>query len=350
MIRVFNYPWHIGHQYELMKIPDTKFSWLIQHRRKYDDSGRGDMITKYGLEWVPHYESGKYDVAILHLDQQCFEEGIMDRGKGSLTREINTVIKDIPKVLIMHGTPYYPEMFSCDITEENYKALGFTKEQVGMSSELITRFQKFCEDIDYVVFNSHRAREQWGFKDNPKSRTIWHGLEVDEWKPLPKEPRVVTFISPGGLDKYYDRTFLQAIKEKLEEKDIYHCHISVDVSMKNFEMYKEFLSRSLIYINPTRESPMPRSRTEAMLSGCCVLTTPHQDADMFIEDGENGLIIPRNPDYVVRIVEALIYDYKKAQDIGVKGRETALKLFTAERYQKEWKEVLDEVLTNYKKK
>lgn len=348
MIRVFNYPWHIAHQYELMKVPDTQWSWLVQHRRPYGESARGDMITKYGLKYTPYYESGQYDVAVLHLDQQCFEEGILDRGKGSLTREVASVVKDIPKVLIMHGTPYYPEMFGCDITPENHRALGFTKDQIGMSSELILRFQEFVKNnqIDFVVFNSHTAKRQWGFDNQEWAKAIWHGMEPSEWLDLPKEPRVVTMINAGGLDKYYDRTFLAAVKEKLEEKDIYHCHITVDVNFKNFEDYRTFIGRSLIYFNPTRESPMPRSRTEAMLSGCCVITTGNQDADMFIEDGENGLLTNRNPEYVVRLIEALVYDYKKAIEIGQKGKQTALELFKPERFQQEWSELLQKVLTN----
>ncbi len=101
-------------------------------------------------------------------------------------------------------------------------------------------------------------------------------MDPDEWFDLPKEPRVVTMISPGGLDKYYDRAFFMAIREELAERDIYHCHITVDWRAKDWEEYRVLLGRSLIYLNPTKESPMPRARTEAMFSGCCVLTTPWQ--------------------------------------------------------------------------
>ena len=58
-IKIFNYPWHISHQNALMQIPETKWTWLIQHRRRYADGPRGDMIGRYGVEWVPHYESNK---------------------------------------------------------------------------------------------------------------------------------------------------------------------------------------------------------------------------------------------------------------------------------------------------
>jgi glycosyltransferase involved in cell wall biosynthesis len=349
-IRIFNYPWHIAHQDALMNIPATKWFWLQQYKRQYGDTPRGDMITRYGIEWVPHYESGKYDVALLHLDQQCFEKSIRERGKGSLFDEVNAVIKnDIPKIVIMHGTPYYPEMFSCDITDENYEQLGFSKDQIGMSSELIRMFKDAVKDFDYVIFNSKTAAKQWGFTDSTKGRAIWHGMDTSYWVDLPKEPRVVTMISPAGLDMYYDRQFLRAVKEHLEEKSIEHCHITVDAKFRNFEEYRNFLGRSLVYFNPTRESPMPRSRTEAMLSGCCVVTTPSQDASDFIKTGENGFLIPRNPETVANLIEELIFDYKKAVEIGQAGKKTATEIFSMDRYTKEWRELLEQVISNHKK-
>lgn len=343
-IQIFNYSWHLAHQYELFKIPNTQWTWLIQHRRPYSPTPRGDLFKIYEVREVPEYVSGDYDVALLHLDQQCFEASLWERGKGSLFRQVNDAIKDIPKIVIMHGTPYYPESFNCDITAENYKELGFTKDQIGMSSELILMFKEAVKEMAAIVFNSYTAQRQWGFADDPRAVTIWHGLDPEEWYDLPKEPRVVTMISPGGLDKYYDRTFLRAVKEALAEKDIEHCHITVDAVFKNWDEYRTFLGRSLVYFNPTKESPMPRSRTEAMLSGCCIVTTPHQDADMYIKDGENGILVPRNPQVVANIIEGLIYDYKKAIEIGQAGKKTALELFSGERYRKDWSELLAKVI------
>jgi len=326
-----------------LKIPNTKWSWLAQHRRPYSEGARGNIVKKFGVEWVPHYEKGKYDVALLHLDQQCLDTNLWEIGKGSVYRELNEVITDIPKILLMHGTPFYPENFPSDITEENYEKLGFTKDQIRMSSELIKRFKMVAKG-NYVLFNSHKARKQWGFENDPDSQTIVHGMDPEEWFDLPKEPRVVTMISPGGLDKYYDRTFLAAVKEELQEKDIYHCHITVDASFKNWDEYREFLGRSLLYFNPTLESPMPRARTEAMLSGCCVLTTPHQDADTFIEDGVNGFIVKRNPQSVVKKIEELLDDYKLAIKIGQAGKKTALEIFNPDRYQNDWTDLLTRII------
>ncbi len=342
-VKVFNYPWHIAHQYELLRIPNTKWTWLTQHRRGYSGFPRGDFFEALGGVYAPHYEKGTQDFALLHLDQQCFEEGIWDRGKGSLFAQVNSVIKDIPKVCLMHGTPFYPESFPCDITEENYEEKGYTKDQIGMSSELIDKYKETVKDFDALIFNSHTAQKQWGMQDDPRAVTIWHGMDASEWWDLPKEPRVVTMISPAGLDKYYDRNFLRGVKELLSERDIEHCHITVDATFKNWDEYRNFLGRSLVYFNPTKESPMPRARTEAMLSGCCVVTTPHQDADMFIESGENGIIVPRKPQFVVDVIESLIFDYKKAVKIGQKGKETAIKTFSLTKFHEEWGKVIKKI-------
>lgn len=320
-IRIFGHPWHLAHQYELSKIPFIEWSWLNQYKRPYSKTARGDFMAD---KWVTHYEPGKYDVAVLHLDQQCVEDELWLRGKGSLYRELNEVIKDIPKIVIMHGTTYYPEKFSKD--------------------QVIERVKQIVGD-NVMVTNSKQCAKDFGF-----GTPIIHGLDPIEWKDLPKEPRVVTMISPGGLDKYYDRAFLEAIKEELQERDIYHCHITVDWIAKDWEDYATFLGRSLIYLNPCKDSPMPRSRTEAMLSGCCVLTTPWQDAGDFIKHGENGYIIgdgntgiPRDPKAVADLIELLINNYNVAVKVGQEGKKTALELFSLANYHRQWKELLEKV-------
>ena len=330
-IRIFDMPWHIGHQYEQLKFPWARFSWLKQWKREYSSAPRGDLTSMF--EWTPYYEAGKYDVAILHLDQQCLEAGIELLGKGMVYRHLNEVIKDIPKIVIMHGTPFNPE--AQDPTGQP------------MTPEFMVEKVKQLIGDNYFVVNSHRAAVQWQI---PNTKTIIHGMDKDEWFDLPKEPRAVTMISPAGMPSYYDRTFLDYVKEGLLERDINHCHITVDWVAKTWDEYRNFLGRSLIYFNPTRESPMPRSRTEAMLSGACVLTTPHQDADTFIKDGENGFIVPRNPEYVVNLIEKLINNPQIALSIGQAGKKTAQELFSWERYNKEWQEYVHFVIEDYRSK
>ena len=111
MLRVFGHINHLAHNYEMLKLAqkyDVKFSYLENNVRKWNRySPRPEPTTwlnKDQFEWVTHYEPGKYDLAILHLDQQAADPMI---GKGQLYRQLNRHIQDIPKIVINHGTPMW---------------------------------------------------------------------------------------------------------------------------------------------------------------------------------------------------------------------------------------------------
>ena len=315
-LRVLDVPWHIGHQYEMLKFPFVEWTWLMEYRRGVNPATRGDL--KGLFRWIPYYEPGAYDLAILHLDQECIVPKELAYGKGSVYQQMNEVIRDIPKVVIMHGTPYCPEWFE-------------RKDIIQRIAEMI--------DGNRVVVNSHQAAAEWGF-----GKVIIHGMMPHEWYDLPKEPRVVTVLSPTGMAAYYDRPFLEEVRSELAQRDINHCHIGVDFIPQNWRQYRTFLGSSLIYFNPTFESPMPRARTEAMLSGCCVLTTPYHDADQFIETGVNGFLITRDAVAVADLIESLLHDPARTRQIGQRGRQTALARFDWSRYAAEWKLFLEELL------
>ena len=259
---------------------------------------------------------------MLHLDQQCLDDILFERGKGSLYKDLNEVITDIPKLVLCHGTPYWPERFT------DYELCSKMKKIVGKNHLLVNSYTARLQWA-YGLKNTVIIKEQFKSKyknvtkkeiiealdmqclgvDLDKITTIWHGIDENEYPVLRKDPRVITMISSAGLDRYYDRNLLSAVKEELAERNIAHCHITVDVKFKDFKEYSTFLGSSLIYFNPTRESCMPRARTEAMLSGACVLTTKYQDADSFIENGVNGFIIPQNPEKVINLINDGVLRY-----------------------------------------
>jgi glycosyltransferase involved in cell wall biosynthesis len=274
------------------------------------------------LHYVTEYEKGKYDFALLHIDQQCI---ISDLGKAKLFKELNEVVTDIPKIVINHGTPFWPEIPN------------------GMTEKEIVTEMKMLLKGTHVVVNSHRAKELWG-NIGETTRTIIHGMDDEGWMDLPKEPRVVSAISPRGLDRYYNRKLLIEVRKLCNKKGIRLDWIPVDVSFENGEQYKEFVGRSLISFNPTLESPMPRSRTEAMFSGCCVVTLPNHGAEEFIKHGVNGFHVPNNPYTVVELLEALMLNYDKCIEIGQEGKKTAQKIFTKERFKNDWLKLIKEVL------
>lgn len=269
-------------------------------------------------------------MAILNLDQQCVNPDI---GKGQLYRQLNEVIDDVPKLVINHGTPMYDEY--CD--EHVVINGGFIETRRG-KRHIIGMKEMIGEN--QMVVNSYKAVERWGW-----GYPLIHGMDSNEWLDLPKEPKVVCSLSPGGLDKYYNRQLLTAIKAAVKERtglDIIHTNVNYNV--EDWQDYKELLGTSLIAIYPFLDSPMPRSRTESMLSGACILSSRHHNADEFIEHGVNGLIVQDNPLSYAYAIDAIINGgYKDAIKMGQEGKKTALKLFNQDRYIDDFYKILTTV-------
>lgn len=338
-IRIFGVLNHIGNQYEMLKLTKNypvKFSYLENNVRRWSRySPRPEPQTwldEDQFEWVQHYEPGKYDLAILHLDQQAADPRI---GKGQLYRQLNEVITDIPKIVINHGTPMWDEMFSEEMVIDGGKYL----DRKG-NEQQIDGIRKIVGD-NFMICNSYEAVKRWGW-----GFPLIHGIDPDDWWDLPKEPRSIIQLSPAGLDKYYNRQLLTYIKTSTKEKTgQFPLHIPLDFVPKDWDEQREILGTSLIYIGQTWDSPMPRSRTEAMLSGCTILTSPYHDADLFIEHGKNGFIMPDNPlSYAEAIYHLINHNYREAVEIGQNAKETAKKYFAPARYQADLWHIITEVV------
>lgn len=336
-LQIFGVVNHVGNQAELLKLTrkyPVKFTYLENNVRRWTRFSARPLpdilYSKDEFEWVTHYEPGKYDVAILHVDQQHIDPNI---GKGQLYKALNEVITDIPKIVINHGTPMWDEFYTEDVVRNG----GDIMDSKGKQRHL-PGMKELIGD-NFMVVNSYEAVDRWGW-----GYPLIHGMDKNEWFDLPKEPRVCISLSPGGLDKYYNRQLLTAIKADVKEKtglDVWH--ITVSYEAKDWTDYREVLGSSLIYINPTLDSPLPRSRTEAMLSGCCVLTSPYHGAEDFIEHGKEGFIVPDNPLSYAHAIETLLGNYKEAVQIGQAGKLKAQKIFNLDRYLEDVYFIINEV-------
>lgn len=299
----------VGHQYELAHLPFIgQYDLLLNPYRTWGDKSRP---MPENMKFVSEYVKGKYDFAILHIDQQCIAGRI---GKGLLYREVNELIKDIPKIVINHMIPLHDELPQEEVIKR-------TKEMVG---------------DNFMIVNTYKAKEMWGW-----GHPVIHGMNIDEWESNEKEPRATIYVSEAGMEKAYRRDILHNTIQLLEEWGHKVYWIGANVKFTNFDDYRNWLSRSLIYLNLTHESPRPRSRTEAMLSGCCIITNKHQDADTFIENGVNGFLVDEDPMQVATLVARLLTtDCHKAKKIGTAGRKYARQNFNAEFFAKQWEQVL----------
>lgn len=310
-MRVLGYPWHTAHQYELAKL-FGQYDMLMNYYRTW---GYVSRPMPQNMREVVAFDPKDYDLAILHIDQQCIDPRI---GKGLLTKNMIKMTEGMPRVLINHMTPFHDQY-------EN--------------DEVIEKMREIVGDIPMIV-NSKTAAAQWGW-----GTPIIHGLEIDEYEDLPKEPRVVASVSTGGMNKAYFRELLHATMDILEERGIQLIWIPGNHKCKNWEEYKEYIARSLVFVNLVKESPMPRARTEAMLSGCCIVSTRHQDWESYIEEGVDGFIVKDNPKAAAKLIEELVtVRVKEAREIGRRGRIKAQKLFNHDRWAKDWEEFLKGVI------
>lgn len=352
--------WHTTHQYSLAKLPFfERYDLVIEPWRRGFATSQRDLPDNihYVVDVVPDY----YDFAILHVDQQSvYRPELGERiSKGRLFAELKERIKQIdpnlPIVVINHMTPFHDRL---------------------ESHEVVSEIKKMTEGC-LMVCNSYTAQKQWGWGD-----VITHGLDAEEWGfdvdhfkntgrkiPAVKEPRCVTVMSAKGMEKAYRREFLVEVSRKLDEFGVPFCWIGGDrKAFDNFDDYRDYLARSLVFFFPGYQSPRPRSRTEAMLSGCCIVTTPYHDADTFIvsgslkqtADGEkttdekliytnetNGFLTsmasekdPRlmdNPTYAASLIRHLVLDEPEvAREIGLQGQQYARQNFTTEAFESQW--------------
>ncbi len=306
-LRVVGVPWHVGHQYELAKL-FSQYDFLLNHYRTWGEVSRPRPANSKD---VLTFKQSDYDLAILHVDQQCTQP---EMNKYKLFSQFEKLTRGMPRVVINHMTPFDDRL---------------------ETPEVIKRMRELIGDIPMVT-NSREAALQWGW-GNP----IIHGIDPKEWFVNPKEPRVITSLSPEGMATAYRRELLHATIELLKEKGIEFVWLQVDKKCKSFDEYRDYISRSLIYFNATWQSPMPRSRTEAMMSGCCVVSTRHHDWDSYIKQGENGFIVPDNPRSAANLITDLLTNrYKETVKIGLAGRATAEKEFNIERWRSDWEAFL----------
>ena len=93
-LRIFGIPWHVSHQHELCKLSFVgQYDMIVNPYRGWGTSSRPFPPN---ARWVNYYEKGKYDLAILHVDQQSiYNPSAGDRiHKGKLYLELREVIGD----------------------------------------------------------------------------------------------------------------------------------------------------------------------------------------------------------------------------------------------------------------
>lgn len=300
-LRILKYPWHIGHDYELTKLPHD-FSFLTDTSRRWETSQRP---IPDGVKLIPSRGAEReHDVMILHVDQWIFEEPEKlylfkhwrDRFPGR-------------KIIINHG---------CELVD-------------GCSPESM---QALVGDLE-VVCNSSTAHERWGMQN---SRFIRHGMSPDEWPTTSYELNNLVVVQAYQSTRhlaYRGHDEVNAIEAAGAKLD----WVGRDRKFSRFNDYRDFLGKSSIFLNPSLASPNPRTRTEAMLCGLAIVTTDTHGESDYIENGVNGFA-SNDIGQLTEWLKMLQADPALAQKIGKAGQATARDIFHIDRFVDQWQTLL----------
>lgn len=194
---------------------------------------------------------------------------------------------------------------------------------------------------DINVFISDTSRSQWGFSSE-EAEVIEHGIDTNFFKPSgrSRKNQILTvgndFINRGeilGFDT------LQRVCNELPLKVVGDT-AGLSQPAKNLYELKGFYDESLLYINPSRFSPIPMSLLEAMASACCVVTTDNNLISSIVENGVNGIIT--NDEFVMRKeIQRLLNDKDECVRLGDAARNTILSRFPLDKFFSSYDEVFE---------
>ncbi len=321
-MKIVDFPWHQAHSYRLHAL-DADFTYLSDVRPVLWSTGQRPMPPNFmGGIGRDEVRPGMFDVALLHLDQWCAMMNL--RALPYRVMRVTAEKNNIPMIVIMHGTPD---------NEEN-------RQQI----------LKLIGDLP-VVCNSHQAAYDWDNGECRKDkhgflqfRSIIHGYNTSEFwsKPLAERDReIITVCSGGNISRvYHGIPLLERVKREVPV--VWYGARGDRKWLPSYTEYRDLLASSLVYFSPTRRAPMPGARTEAMLSGCCIVSVPGNDIEAFIVDGESGFIV-HSFAQVVDTLRTLLNNPAMAYEVGQRGKLEARRLFTSSRFVDDWAEVFSEL-------
>lgn len=344
-LKILTHRWHVPHQYELHRLPHD-FTMVTGTGTPFTDRWAHEQRPKRpNARFVPLDEirSNDFDLAIVHFDENvlCPElsNGVLPESWGACFRWFLEE-RALPLIAVCHGTPPF---------------VG----QYGAEAGLVETFEPHVAERErlvaalrdaHVVVNSHQANDEWGFE---RSTVIHHGMDPHDF-PNGRHQRDVV---GHGVDRhrphYRGAHLFSGVVELLADEIDVHDHEHPGAALlptdapgfdqASFRAWVDHLGAYKVYLNCTLRSPMPRSRTEAMLCGCVPVTTPNHDAAMFIRQGVNGFCgrsaaeLAEHARYVCRHPLA-------AERMSREARQTAIDHFHVSRFLDDWHRLLEREL------
>lgn len=340
-LRIVSYRWHVPHQYELYKLQHdftliTGTGTNMTNHWQFDQRPLRSNVRMIPIE---NFNPKEYDLAILHFDENVL---CSDLSNDTLPPDWGesfqwlASVKGLPKIAVCHGTPPFVGQYGADPGEIS----DFT-----VHSEEVNRIRTMLEDAT-VICNSYQAAEEWGFSGR---RVIWHGLDPQEIPTGSHGKQVVGHGEDHSRPHYRGLHCYRRVSELLDPgihlSD--HKHAGVKLipsedprySHAKFRNWIDHVGSFKVYLNTTLRSPMPRSRSEAMMSGVIPVTLNNHDADHFIRHGVNGFL-GASADELADAINYLLRNEHAREKISAEARHTATNVFNHDRYLSDWESLL----------
>lgn len=140
----------------------------------------------------------------------------------------------------------------------------------------------------------------------------------------------------------------QAITQNLPKRPIGDTAGLSKPANNMIELLNEYQT-SRVFLNTSLHSPIPMSVIEAMACGCAVVSTNTAMLPDIIEHGVDGFLYsPNKPEKAITYIKDLLENEDKALTIGVKAREKVERMFSLERFIKEYNEVIYDVVRDFR--
>lgn len=205
-------------------------------------------------------------------------------------------------------------------------------------------------EIKHVVWNSHEAmRKKLSFYRNRHQHFIIHGFDPEEFKQIEAEKNnriltVANHFKKRGHIMGYD--IWDYIKKRVPRCDVIGSKNedipgSIDHKKTMVELLEAYNKYS-IYLNPTRESAMPRSRAEAAMCGMPIVSTMHFDVKRFFRPGKDA-ILSNDKRLLASELNRMLESKQMRIDYGMAAREVAIKHFHIDDYLSKWNTLFDRV-------
>jgi len=315
-LNLLDFSCHPGHQYELSKLSHSFY--YLRENLTYDWRVN-TRPQPYNCYFINTANPNDFDLIIAHNGRQVRQV--------KKWKETGVLTKDIPLIYIFH---FQPSGGNDEIEDMAKKLEGY-----------------------HLVFNSYDSQKSWGMP-NPSQRTIIHGFDQDEWHKwrggingvltvagrMGDRPQVTGYPFwkdvVTGLD--CEKLVMGSKWEKMrrwEKKIVKHS--------RDWDDLKETMASYDVYFSPTKESPFPRARSEAFVTGMPIVTTPDHNVNLYVSHGIDGFITD-DEDEAVDYINLLLSDKKLRKRFSKNAREKAREVLSIDRFLKEWNDLLDFVM------